>query len=84
METNTYLVPTWALAALAYGDTDHLSQEDIELIEKFEERITQECGSDYIVDFRFDEDSQFYHDNDLSNQGANCIEMLVSYFPEEN
>lgn len=83
METNTYLVPTWAVPALVYGDLDGLSEDEIGFMETFEARVTRECGANYIVDFQLGEDPGFYRSNDLDNKGDNCVVMEVTYFPED-
>lgn len=83
METNTYLIPTWAVCHLAYGDLDGLSDEDLGRLEEFDVRLGNECGTNYIVNFQLDEDPGFYHSNDLDNKGSNCVVMEVTYFPED-
>jgi len=83
METSTYVVPTWAVPALAYGDLWGLSDEDLGRLEDLDVRLAHECGENYIVNFQLDEDPGFYHLNDLDNKGSNCVVMEVMYFPKD-
>ena len=75
-----YIIPTWAIQPLVYGDYAGLSYEDEKAVGEFEDRLVQLHKSIYL-EFPYDIDREKYFctRNDITDLGDTCVKATLNY-----
>lgn len=74
IETREYVIPAWAACPLMYGDMTGLTDEEFRLVRDFIHREELYCCS-----YDFGEDEYFSWRNDITTQGATCVDCTVTF-----
>jgi hypothetical protein len=75
---DSYTIPTWAVCAIEYGDTDELSAEEADLIEEWLDTLPE----GHII-YGWDFDNEFFSWHPEFGLATTCVECEVMYDPEE-
>lgn len=72
-----YTVPTWTLSALINADLSGLTEEDIESLDKFIERVSEDHGNAIFMLGDESENSWFSWSNDFDKLGSEVTKLYL-------
>ncbi|MFA5068172.1 MAG: hypothetical protein WC466_09115 [Candidatus Izemoplasmatales bacterium] len=74
-----YDIPEWALPALVNGDLSGLTEDDIQKLKKFTERVKISHGNANFLlgDIDKDDNKGFLYRNDIDNLGSNVYSLYI-------
>jgi hypothetical protein len=74
-----YDIPEWALSSLINGDDSGLEDEDIEKINKFNQKVISQYGNANFMmgDMEGEDNLGFMHSNDIDNLGSNVYRLYI-------
>jgi hypothetical protein len=70
-----FIIPTWAVTAIEYGEYDSLSDSDIEMVEAFIARLDE--LPEKVFSIEYGDDFYFRNFNDMHNLGDDCVDCKV-------
>jgi hypothetical protein len=72
---NTYTLPEWAVCALEYDDFSGLTEDDAELIARFQTELEKDFPDGFEI--KWGENVGFCRDHDLGGLAADCVEAHI-------
>ena len=67
-----YVIPSWAVCAIEYGDLSGLSTDDVTRLDAFMDTLPRR-----IFSIEYGDEPSFRNFNDIHNLGDDCVSMRV-------
>jgi hypothetical protein len=72
-----FTIPNWALCYFINADSSDLSDEELQQLRTFEDKISNEYGNASFMLGDEEDDLGFCHVNDIDNLGSNCTMLYL-------
>jgi hypothetical protein len=73
-----YIIPTWAVGSLINNDDTGLTDEEVEKIDRFVDKVVEQWGNAFFI-LGDDDDSESYfsYSNDIDNMGSEVMKLFI-------
>jgi hypothetical protein len=73
-----YIIPTWAVGSLINVDDTGLTDEEVEKIDRFVDKVVEQWGNAlFMLGDDDDSESYFSYSNDIDNMGSEVMKLFI-------